>query len=1529
MSNRDGMKRLTTQLRDFLLRSLPGRADVDVSLRRRIDAAIRRELDAPGLQAGESLTGSGTSGAPSTEALDALIGARVQRALLEGMSVASSEGALEGPPAPPDVRVSRAKGEGEKALAQPDGELLLTLSSVHDSGEVVEIDKGLGSLTDIVRNALLADAPARPLPDAHPDVEDLQGHVLGGKYRILAKKGEGAFGTVYEAVDNMLGAQVAVKVLKKKAARSQGSLREFLQEAKRITTLDHENIVRWITFDKTAEGLHYFVMEYLSGEELQKLLTRENTLEPERVANILLQTLAALRAAHESTSGTLLHLDLKPANLFVQPGEPEKVKVIDFGIGQHVGAEAIAAEQEADSYGLAGLVGDCANTIATVSTASPVSANGVKRARGGTIIYASPEQCRHLMGAPDIEELDGRSDLYSLGVMAFKMLTGKFPFDSWKSAEEGFDNHLEKAPLKVGQAGVKVPRKLAAFVDRCLAKKPDARWRDAREAYEAMDAIVHPPAVWKMGVGVAALLIMAGALSLTLLMGDSNTLPLVLQQRLGDAFVNLSREPVYMGSERLSREFKAPGMEAGWKSASARLAVADLGGEPGETLVGWTPTVIEGGVRLDAAPDAQQLPDQVVIELRPDSGTPQRSFPFQLVFLGSDSWTLEQPQVPGLGLMALDPDRQTLQIPVTGRSEDIARVEVIREGNSHEARLSDGSAGLNLLYSLSLDDLDLADGSTTLDVRVVDRAGREGNMTVKIDVVSSELRLESVPELTGCSFTGSEWSVGPTSEAVLVLKMNRPAALRWELFDDSSPDTPFAGHVDAPLREHRIRLPFAAHAEQGSLQRFEGRVELTLDDAQLVFHAAGAARGKPRSLADVRFAYSAEVPVFDLRVKSGTDGGIILLTEAGVHYLRQVGARLVIEREDTSVPVRYEVHWGRLGSQPSGMLERKLLGRQPSAEFPLDVQGDGVYELLVRAFRHEASTEEDIGNPVVQGPFKIVMDSDAPQLRLVPPAERVVLRAADDTPSRWLVEVQDVPLPGGHETPVRLRWRVVGGAVNRPTTGRWNDLPELGTPSAGALLQLPAPATLVQGTSARSRDGAYSLELQGTDDAGNEGASTEHPFVVSTEAPRLDLVRPDGLRPWNREMTTRKWEIEVYAVDPNGTELVRGTLVAVDRPAMSLPIELEPRREPGGSTWSGNVELNHTWSGLDVLLKFTAVDGEGTTGSAPSPYRITLGHIDRNMPPRIEVYAIGRSSGPMSRVSGNEGRAYELGGRGDQEEQDAFSEHGLGHYKAASGSTKSWQVVYAAGEIPDYYLDTQEVTEAEFLEFVRSPSGAANAEHWAAGAASADRLGQLEQRLEASVVAAGNLPVTGVSFDEAAAYAHWVGKRLPSLTEWEYAVRDGASYRLYASFEPGVGAPALDQLNVARRGAAGSVWPVDAGSDLCQVSGLRNLCSNVAEWTTSPTAFVLPGSPSPANTPAHMRAHGPELLASGEWAGAAEFWVAGGSFRSRAFVFSSVEGRERDRPSSAVGFRCALSESAVIGMMDSPDPAGHRIQKLE
>jgi hypothetical protein len=281
------------------------------------------------------------------------------------------------------------------------------------------------------------------------DPYGLVGSVLAGRYHLQELVGIGGMGVVYRARHQVTTATVAVKILKPDLALSSPELVEaFFKEAKATVGLDHPYIIRVTDAAVTDEGLPFLVMEWLSGHTLEEEMRQRGPLPIAEVARLLEQIGEALAHAH---ARGIVHRDLKPSNVMLvtdHRGEP-MVKILDFGI-----AKALR---------------------------STVSAR-VSRIIG-TVHYASPEQFRP--GA----SLDHRSDIYSLGIVAYQMLTGRVPFEAG-SIERVIYEHLHEVPPSPRRFRPDLPPALDAVFERALAKDPEARFSSALELARAFRGAV-------------------------------------------------------------------------------------------------------------------------------------------------------------------------------------------------------------------------------------------------------------------------------------------------------------------------------------------------------------------------------------------------------------------------------------------------------------------------------------------------------------------------------------------------------------------------------------------------------------------------------------------------------------------------------------------------------------------------------------------------------------------------------------------------------------------------------------------------------------------------------------------------------------------------------------------------------------------------------------------------------------------------------------------------------------------------------
>lgn len=256
-----------------------------------------------------------------------------------------------------------------------------------------------------------------------------------GQYVLERKIGEGAMGVVYRATHAMLRRPAAIKLLLKDRA-NEADLRRFEHEVQLTSRLAHPNTISIFDYGRTAEGVFYYVMEYLDGLDLQSLVDRYGPVEPARVIHILTQVSGALAEAHALG---LIHRDIKPANIMLteRPDEPDVVKVVDFGLVKRFGGNMAASAAGNDLV--------------------------------GTPLYMAPEA----ISQPDT--VDGRSDLYAVGAVAYFLLTGRHVFEA-AGVIEICSKHMLEQPVPPSQrVGKALPADLEAIVLGCLAKDRDAR----------------------------------------------------------------------------------------------------------------------------------------------------------------------------------------------------------------------------------------------------------------------------------------------------------------------------------------------------------------------------------------------------------------------------------------------------------------------------------------------------------------------------------------------------------------------------------------------------------------------------------------------------------------------------------------------------------------------------------------------------------------------------------------------------------------------------------------------------------------------------------------------------------------------------------------------------------------------------------------------------------------------------------------------------------------------------------------------
>ena len=270
---------------------------------------------------------------------------------------------------------------------------------------------------------------------------DLVGSVIADRYHVIRKLGEGGMGQVYLAEHVRMGRKSAVKVLHPGMVNDADAISRFNREASNASRISHPHVAAIYDFGETSDGLIYLAMEFVEGEPLTDIIER-GALPAARAANIVRQAGEALAVAHDLG---IVHRDLKPDNIMIARNRDgsDCVKVVDFGIAK-------AANVEAQKVTRTGLI-------------------------VGTPEYMSPEQ---LAGDP----LDGRSDIYSLALVGFAMLTGRLPFPS-ETAQESMIMRLTDRPRSLAEMKpeVKWPAQLQAVMDRALARDAASRYTSAAD----------------------------------------------------------------------------------------------------------------------------------------------------------------------------------------------------------------------------------------------------------------------------------------------------------------------------------------------------------------------------------------------------------------------------------------------------------------------------------------------------------------------------------------------------------------------------------------------------------------------------------------------------------------------------------------------------------------------------------------------------------------------------------------------------------------------------------------------------------------------------------------------------------------------------------------------------------------------------------------------------------------------------------------------------------------------------------------
>jgi serine/threonine-protein kinase len=327
-----------------------------------------------------------------------------------------------------------------------------------DSSAGMALRPGGAQKAPAAGQAQRAPGQAQPRLKSKPKPEDIYlNQVLNNRFKVESKIGEGGFGAVYRGVQLATGRKVALKLLHPEMTKDDNLVARFRREGMVLCNLRDAHTITTYDFDQTPDGTLYIAMELLEGKSLHQLFHEQAPLEWKRMFKILTEMCSSLAEAHAQG---IVHRDLKPENVYLEsrPGNPEFVKILDFGIAKVMRGD-------------------------TIDPQSPqLTATGQTL---GTLEYMSPEQ---LMGKP----LDGRSDVYALGVVAYEMITGRLPFPDAKGPAGLITAQLKQTPVPPSAANPKVQLPTAAdrVILKCLEKDKNNRYTDVTHLSVALQEVL-------------------------------------------------------------------------------------------------------------------------------------------------------------------------------------------------------------------------------------------------------------------------------------------------------------------------------------------------------------------------------------------------------------------------------------------------------------------------------------------------------------------------------------------------------------------------------------------------------------------------------------------------------------------------------------------------------------------------------------------------------------------------------------------------------------------------------------------------------------------------------------------------------------------------------------------------------------------------------------------------------------------------------------------------------------------------------
>ncbi len=1213
------------------------------------------------------------------------------------------------------------------------------------------------------------------------DQDPMIGQLFQEKYRILRRIGRGGFGSVYEAVDER-GAKnrVALKVQLPGFTSSVTRREMFRNEAMRVTRLNHPNIVNWKSFDVTPDGGSYFVMELLDGVELSQELKRTGVIPYERALTLLLQILEALVAAHFLGKGqSILHLDLKPKNILLLPANetrPEQIKVIDFGIGQFLGGDETdplaMSEPSTEMPAVPAAVPVEKGTMTAVSTANTEAFNrraskySFEISRAYTAEYASPEQCGHIAFALGSKNepvaLDGRSDLYSFGVIAYELLTGRLPWKAPHIRELWLNIHQETPIQPWGDVEAKVPLPLRAFVERCLAKDREQRFDDSREALEALQRIANPARTWRL-VAAAVLFVLVGGISaFYMFWSPKGSLHLHTQgQELTKHHLG-PQSPAWIIDVRADDKLLSDRV-----AKDLRLLEGD-----GQELAGWIvePTLDAERILVRPTPEfllksqGREYFERVYVQSR-NGIWESRVFEFtwlgqatsrtkvsigDLVIHEGDVTNLDP---AGLLLDVTFPELQTEDLdPTRWHFEPAGSGQIRLSGNG----LASG-AGLRVRLGA------LPAGTTELVLWGEDNSGRAHRKVLPIqlsaETLESQIHLQAEAGAQARPWNPNKPEVFfQHDKNLLTITTNRPCEIEWP-FDPTSPATT---HTEAgTLNTHSLATWLSEETRVGEKYtlRFPLKDEVLHDPK-----TRGAYHRKTITL-QLEVAEAEDIDWFlegvPTPIEFSTENPDLTMSDGATPISLRPYREVPLGRMEVEIQVGAETdqRLGPWSGQEKIEITQQVLGSAMKSR-------EGLVPIRVFSYRLNTAGERSPATPQSTKDLQLLIDRSPPSFGPLPPTLPVLTGYENN----WQLRVEHLE-DGGSD--VVLPWELAFKQSKEPvlfrTAGPKRD-------SAGSSVFLIDPLAEL-GEAELLADDQYVLILTAKDRAGNETKIAEIEGEVARHGPRLRVKSPEevnseGMIDWvisDHQLET----IRLNAIDKNGVQSVRCFVYRMGPDGAALA-NTEFPLEPGtviGDQWSWDFDPPPAWSRAeDVYLRFEALDryGQATTLNDHGPLRMP--RVDPRYEPRI---------GNMLLVPGNKDSLYIFKGRTDVVlENRCFKEAGLGPIWVAPGREKpgvaesGWGLEFPAGTIQSYYLSEQKVSNKEFLEFLHDTHrGYMSSENWAGGFRPEN-----ERRTAIIETLSRDAPENAAEMiwqKEARAYAAYRNKRLPTLLELTYAIRGG------------------------------------------------------------------------------------------------------------------------------------------------------------